>query len=113
MKLKGRYGLSWVLINYQDALFYFYMFDVPFFSACKVLGIIAAEIDLFMSIHVLLKGVIVAIMTAESVLSHLFGPTVTRARKKKPDNYVDVSKAPFKSPLRENRPEPQEKAQAT
>ena len=91
MKLKGRYGLSWLLINYQDGLFYFYMFDVPFFSSWKVVGFREASVNLVLSKHVFVKGMIVAIMTAESLLSHMFGPTITRARKKKPDNYVDSS----------------------
>ena len=113
MKLKGKYGISWVLTRLQEPLFYFYMFDVPFFSAFKVFGIKqAASVDFANSKHICVKGLIVALMTAESLVSHSVGPTATRVKKKKPDNHIDVSKAPFKSPLRQNREEPVEKAPA-
>ena len=93
-------------------LFYFYMFDVPFFSSWKVIGFREGSVDMVTSKHVFVKGMIVAIMTAESLLSHIFGPTVTRARSKKPCNYIDSSKGPFKAPIREKAPAEKDKAAA-
>ena len=80
------------------------MFDVPFFSSWRMIDFQKDKVDLIFEKHIFFKGIIVAIMTAESLLSHMFGPTVTRAKKKKPCNYIDSSQGPFKAPLRDNRP---------
>ena len=83
MTLRGKFGLSRFLLNHQDKIFYFYMVDVPLFSTQKLVGIKPEDIDRINKYHILVKGLIVMVMTMESLMSHTFGPG-----PKKPKEHV-------------------------
>ena len=78
------------------------MFDVPFFSSFKIFDFRADGVNYVSSKHILVKGLIVMVMTIESLLAHQLGPGVTKTKKPK-ENTVDTSKGPFKSPLTRSR----------
>ena len=95
--LKGKYGLSWFLLNYQDYLFYFYILDFPFFSACKLLGHLTPMVKDIQRTHLLIKGVILMIMNIECLLAHIMGPITRKSATK---NTADQKGQGFKGPFK-------------
>ena len=104
MTLKGRYGISRWLISKDDYIFAFYMFDVPVLSTTHLLGLNPPGSfggtfrDFLLKYQLFIKGVILMIMTIESLASHTFGP----GTRKKVSKCQDESQMPFKSPLRKD-----------
>ena len=73
MSLKGKYGLSKLLLTYQNAIITFYMLDIPFFFVVKYFSL-PLPVDGVFKYQLLVKGIIILWMGMESLCNHVFGP---------------------------------------
>lgn len=77
--LKGKYGLSWHLLNFQDWIYTFYIFDLSILSTCLFLGKLVPELQQIQKYHLFIKAFILMIMNGETLLGHMFGPLTRKA----------------------------------
>jgi hypothetical protein len=97
---RNKWGLSKVLIGVQDYVFYFYCLDFPIFSLLWLNDIVKPQLESVMRTQIAIKLLITSIMTVETLLSHLYGPTRSQ---EKIEQGEALSKGAFRSPLSEDR----------